>query len=45
MLNENEEKIINKSNETHGNSLTNPHFVPKTIFEKNVSPGLQKDSS
>lgn len=24
------------------NSLKNPDFVPKTIFEKNISPGLLK---
>ena len=45
MLSENDGDIIDKTREIQTNSLTNPDFVPKTIFEKNVSPGLQKKTS
>jgi len=42
LLSENDSNIFDKTGEIQTNSLTNPDFVPKTIFEKNVSPGLQK---
>ena len=42
MLSENDGNIFDKTGEIQTNSLANPDFVPKTIFEKNVSPGLQK---
>ena len=42
MLQENIGEAVSSSEFVSEASLKNPDFVPKTIFEKNVSPGLQK---
>ena len=42
MLEEANVKVVATSEGVAEISLKNPEFVPKTIFEKNVSPGLQK---
>ena len=42
MLQEGIGEAVTSSEYVSDVSLKNPDFVPKTIFEKNVSPGLQK---
>ena len=42
MLQESIGKEVSSSEYVSEASLKNPDFVPKTIFEKNVSPGLEK---
>ena len=49
-----QERILEETNRTSGAnpeaevgqaSLKNPDFVPATIFEKNISPGILKSRS
>ena len=42
MLQESIGDAVTSSEYVSDASLKNPDFVPKTIFEKNISPGLQK---